>query len=143
MAKRKPYKQLAVGFQSRPAQLSEFNIKDNTGLDTETYKGYVRLIADDKGNYKEIDNITEILQFMTNSRYRAKFNWFYNIRYDFESIVKYLDDDLLLELYNEGSVKYEHYKLTYFSGKLFSINIEHKSYTFYDLFNFLEKQVLN
>jgi hypothetical protein len=138
MAKRKPYNQLTIGFQSRPVQLSEFNIKDNTGLDTETYKGYVRLIADDKGNYKEIESITEILQFMTSSRYRTSFNWFYNIRYDFESIVKYLDKDLLLELYNEGTVKYEHYKLTFFAGKLFSINHDKHSYVFYDLFNFLE-----
>lgn len=137
---RKPYKKLTIGFQSRPLSITEFKFKQNTGLDTETYKGYVRLIADDENNYKEVDSLTEILGFMTRNRYQGKFNWFYNIRYDFESIVKYLDTDLLYSLYNEGTVKYEHYKITYFTGKLFSIHNYNtrQSFVFYDLFNFLE-----
>jgi len=64
-------------------------MKLNRGLDTETYKGYVKLICDDAGNYKEVDDFEQIMQFLTKERFRNHFNWFWNIKFDFESIIKY------------------------------------------------------
>ena len=32
-----------------------FTQKENTGLDTETYQGYVKLICDDSGRHKDIN----------------------------------------------------------------------------------------
>lgn len=113
--------------------------KENTGLDTETYLGYVRLIADDEGSYKEVESLLEILQFLTRNRYRGKFNWFYNIKYDFESIIKYLDEDDLYNLYYDKRIVYEHFTINYLDKKFMGItDTNNHHYYFYDLFAFLE-----
>lgn len=138
MAKKKPFNELTIRPQFRYGNKG-FTKKENTGLDTETYQGYVKLIADDEGNYKYISDFFEILQFLTHKRFRQKFNWFYNIKFDFESIIKYLDRDLLYELYYEKKLEYHHYKIVYFDKKFFSItDLNEHRYYFYDLFNFLE-----
>jgi hypothetical protein len=54
-------------------------MKENTGLDTETFEGYVKLICDDSGRFKEVNNLTDCINFLTHVRYRGKFNWFYKI----------------------------------------------------------------
>jgi len=113
----------------------------NTGLDTETYKGYTRLITDDKGRYVLVESIEDILTFMTHSRFRNNWNWFYNIKFDFESIIKYLDIDDLYELYNTGKLTYSHWKIKYLDKKYLSITHENHTHSFYDLNNFLESSL--
>lgn len=114
-------------------------MKTNTGLDTETYKGYVKLICDDKGNYKEIDDFEQIMQFLTRERFRNQFNWFWNIKYDFESIIKYLDKDELIDLYNEHELEHYNYTIKFIDRKFFSITLKENSrFYFYDMFGFIE-----
>ena len=55
-------------------------MKENTGLDTETYHGYVKLICDDSGRAQDIDDIDGIISFLTHERSRNKFNWFFNVK---------------------------------------------------------------
>lgn len=113
--------------------------KENTGIDTETYQGYVKLICDDSGRYKDINEFLDIINFLTHSRYRKKFNWFYNIQFDFESIIKYLDKGELTELYINGELEYEKVIINYISKKFFSIKDTNNHYFyFYDLYNFLD-----
>lgn len=118
---------------------SGFTQKENTGLDTETYNGYVKLICDDSGRHKDIDELMDIIAFLTHARYRLRFNWFYNIQFDFESIIKYLDKGELTDLYINGELEYNNYIITYISKKFFSIKDRNKQYFyFYDLYNFLD-----
>lgn len=138
MAKRIPFQNLEIKKQYRFKSLDGKN-KENTGIDTETYEGYVKLICDDIGNYKEVDNLTEILQFLTRNRFKNKFNWFFNIQYDFESIIKYLDNDALYELYYNGKIQFERYNIRYLPKKFFTVSVNFKnSNTFWDINNFLE-----
>lgn len=120
-------------------------MKENTGLDTETYEGYVKLICDDTGDYKEVNNFTDCLNFLIRNKYRNKYNWFFNIQYDFESIIKYLDEDLLIELYKEKELQYnEHYKIKYIPKKYFVIQTKNNvNYYFYDMYNFLDTSLNN
>jgi len=83
-----------------------FTRKDNVGLDTETYQGYVKLICDSYRRYKFIESFDDLLNFMTFKNYRDKFCWFFNLKYDFDSIIKYLDVKELLTLYETKKLEY-------------------------------------
>ena len=115
-------------------------MKDNTGLDTETYKGYVKLICDSDGKYKEVQSFTDILNFLTDWKYRGRYNWFYNLQFDFESIIKYLDYSQLITLYNDKELQYnDKYTITYIPKKYFAIKDTSRNYYyFYDMYNFLD-----
>lgn len=114
-------------------------MKENTGLDTETYQGFVKLLCDDSGRNKEIESLDDCINFLTHSRYKGKYNWFYNIQFDFESIIKYLDIIDLRDLYRNHQVNYNTYTLTYLPRKYFAIRDKNGHYYyFYDMFNFLD-----
>lgn len=114
-------------------------MKENTGLDTETYEGYVKLICDDVGRFAEINNIDDCIKFLTHVRYKGKYNWFYNIQFDFESIIKYLDDVDLRNLYRDNEIEYNTFKITYLPKKFFAIQDKNNNrYYFYDMYNFLD-----
>jgi len=119
-------------------------MKLNRGLDTETYKGYVKLICDDAGNYKEVDDFEQIMQFLTKERFRNHFNWFWNIKFDFESIIKYLDKDELIDLYNDHQIQHYDYTLKFIDRKFFAISLKGASrFYFYDMFGFIETSLNN
>lgn len=114
-------------------------MKLNRGLDTETYKGYVKLICDDEGNFKFIDDFEQLLQFLTRERFRNQFNWFFNIKYDFESIIKYLSRDELVDLYLNHELELYSKTISYIDRKFFSINDNKNSrFYYYDMFGFIE-----
>jgi hypothetical protein len=137
MAK-KPFDLLNVINQKRFKNMG-FKMKENTGIDTETYKGYVKLICDDSGRHKDIDDFNDIIVFLTHRRFKNSFNWFYNIKFDFESIIKYLDYGDLIILYKNGKLEYNSYTITYINKKFFSVNRKHQdNYYFFDMYNFLE-----
>ena len=113
------------------------------GLDTETYKGKAKLIADGEGNYIEPRDFSDILSFLTASNYRSCANFFYNITYDFQSLIKFLPRSAIEELWEENEIivsnEGEDYKLYYLPRKIFSIQDIGKkhSYRFFDVGNFL------
>lgn len=114
-------------------------MKENTGLDTETYEGYVKLICDDVGRYAITEDFQDCINFLTHQRYRGKYNWFYNIQFDFESIVKHLDIVDLRELYHENEIVYNKHTITYLPRKFFGIEDNNNNrYYFYDMYNFLD-----
>lgn len=131
--------------------------KLNNGLDTETYQGYCKLICDDMGNYQICENIYDILSFLTSARFRNKYNWFFNIKFDFEAIIKHLSYSQLIDLYNDKLLKIEgggetsdgriikrDFIIKYIDKKYFSIQDYSFSkgggnyYYFYDMRNFLD-----
>jgi hypothetical protein len=117
-----------------------FKMKENTGLDTETYKGYVKLICDHTGAYAEIQSFDDIIEFLVREKFKGSYNWFYNIQYDFESMIKYLDYAELLELYQEHELQYnKKFKIKYIPKKFFAImSNTNNNYYFYDLYAFLD-----
>ena len=108
------------------------------GIDTETLDGYVRLIADDTGRYTDVEDIDTLLEWLTYKPYRSTTNFFYNVQFDFDSIVKYLDADLLHDLVYNLSVVYGDHKIKYIPKKGFTITKSGHTYQFYDLAQFYE-----
>ena len=58
------------------------------GFDTETYKGYVKVLTDSNGKYLESSDTIELLDFLYNEGKESDYNVFYNIEYDLGSIIK-------------------------------------------------------
>jgi hypothetical protein len=117
-----------------------FTRKENRGIDTETYRGYVKLICDDSGRAKEVESIEEIIQFLTHERFRNNFNWFWNIKFDFEAIIKYLDRDELIELYTTKKLERSSFSINYIDKKFFSLINKKRNarFYFYDMYSFIE-----
>jgi len=108
------------------------------GMDTETYKGYCRLICDSQRNYLLCNDIMDILKFLTSRRYENKHIFFYNMHFDIEAILKYLPEDVLRELYEKNKVDYELYTITYIPRKMFRISTGNHSIRCYDLEQFYD-----
>jgi len=108
------------------------------GFDTETYKGYAKLLAMEDGDYVMCNSIEDILTFLTQKKLRVHHNFFYNVRFDFQALFKYLPEKLLRELYFTSKVKYGEYKIKYIPKKLFRILHKKHSYLYYDLAQFYE-----
>ena len=62
--------------------------KEVKGLDIETYQGYAYLICDSEGGYLWIKDIDSALEYLTQRRFRQKHNFFYNLRFDYQAILK-------------------------------------------------------
>jgi hypothetical protein len=138
-----PFRNLNIKRQYRYKLKERIGVKINTGLDTETYKGFCKLICRDDGEYKEVTDIFDALKFLSNPYFNGKLNWFYNIKFDFESIIKYLPDKELYDLYHDHHINYYAYRISYLNGKFLSIRLKNTSNTFYDMFNFLEISLNN
>lgn len=137
-------------------------IREINGVDTETLNGYCKLIADSTGAYEFRKNITHkyknlevILNFLTEKRFRSANNFFYNLNYDVNAIIKNLPEKNLKELY-EGSYRlkynrktkqkeitytphtteYKEYLLKYIPKKIFQISHKNHVYKFYDVAQF-------
>lgn len=173
---RLPFEEITFRNQNRPKKVQELKPKEHTGLDTETLNGYVRLLCDNQScndtkspNYCK-DNqplllinsknnhmaFAQIIKYLTKGRFEGKFNWFFNIQFDFESIIKYLDESDIIDLYNDGllyfTIEKDSYnpiskketnmdnvfRVEYLTRKYFGIAQNHHVWHFYDLFNFMD-----
>lgn len=137
----KPFQCLNIRKQFRYKNQG-FTMKQNTGLDTETYQGYAKLICDDTGDYKLLNSFDDILVFLTRNKFREKFNWFFNVRFDFEALIKYLEYDELLCLYNDKTLNLDKYIIDYIPKKFFMItDMNNHRYKFFDMYNFIDSSL--
>ncbi len=86
---------LHLKYQDRNEARSE--VRPIYALDTETDEnGNVTLIADSSGNYLELDEISaeNLVRFLFSKRYQGSWNFFYNITFDAEVILKTLGKEL-------------------------------------------------
>jgi len=60
--------------------------------------GYAFLIADDIGAWERINSFDDVIRFLTRKRFRGKLNCFYNLKYDFNSLIKHLGRDKCWQL---------------------------------------------
>lgn len=111
---------------------------NHRGFDTETnYKGDIELLADDAGRTIWNPSLEEILEFLAYKEYRASTNWFYNITFDVESILKKLPVEELNEIIEDNKTEYKGYKLSYLPHKFFKVVDKSKhSIEFYDIAQF-------
>lgn len=119
------------------------------GYDTETVNGVCTLLAcsDDFIHPRSFDTI---LEFLTRKRNRGTLGFFYNLRYDFQSILKWLSTDHWIEIHQTGKTQYGDYTLTYIPKKLFSIqrwvNRKKKKtrrFSFYDIAQYYKGMTLD
>lgn len=112
------------------------------GIDTETDKGYIFLIADSQRNF--LDNITfeKIADWLL--RYEGKWIFFYNLGYDAECILKLLPEEILgsYRWKNELKFLYKQYKIQYFDRKKLTISKGHHSVNCYDIAQYYENKPL-
>jgi hypothetical protein len=119
------------------------NIRQVYGLDTETYRGNVFLIADSDGRFLDDITIDNILSFLFHKKYQGSWNFFYNIDYDAGSILKLLPKNIL-ELYKQKRqlrFEYKKFKIHYIPKKCLSIKRGHHSVVFYDIMQFYYKSL--
>lgn len=114
------------------------------GLDTETLNGSCKLLADSKGNYvlsESLDyecqkDLDVFLDFLTSHRFRSSHNFFFNLNYDVNAIIKYFDKELLQSLYEDLKIQYNNYTIFFIPKKVFRISKNKHVYKFYDIAQF-------
>lgn len=113
-------------------------------LDTETFNGDIFLIADSDGLF--LDKITpeSVIKWLFSKKYHGAWNFFYNLSYDAEVILKLLDSELYrykttrnLEFY------FNDFKISYFPNKMLRIKKGHHSVLFYDIAQFFGSSLVN
>jgi len=103
------------------------------GFDTETLRGQVRLLCASDGRTLIDPSFDDLVKFLARKEYRSSLNFFYNIRYDFESIVKGMTPDQLAALRRQQRVKAGGFSLTMIPKKMFAVRAGKHLYSFYDL----------
>ena len=131
-----PFHELEI-IPQRRNKLKKRYKRGNVGLDTETYMGKVKIIADSSGRCIEPKSDIELLRFLNYRQYRGKIGWFWNLRYDFDSVVKWLPLDIVRELFYTSRTDYEGFKIEYIKGKYFELSRDKHHTRFYDMANFL------
>lgn len=88
------------------------------GFDCESNRqGYAVLIACSDGSYRVINSFSDIVGFLDNYLFRGSINFFFNLDYDMNSIIKWLPKEVLVKLVYEKEVIYEGVKIFRIKGK--------------------------
>lgn len=119
------------------------NPREVVGVDTETDKGNIFLIADSDRNY--LDNsltFEEIAKFLF--RHEGKWIFFYNLGYDAECILKLLPKEILrsYKWKKELRFQYNGYKIHYIDRRKLTISKGHHSVNCYDIAQYYENKPL-
>jgi len=106
-------------------------------LDTETYKGDIFLIADSDGRFLDKIMPKSVISWLFSKKYHGAWNFFYNLSYDAEVILKLLGPELnRYRSTRKLDFWYENYHLEYFPGKSLRIKKNHHSVLFFDIMQF-------
>ena len=113
-------------------------------LDTETRDGNIFLIADSDGKF--LDNITpeNIINFLFSAKYQNTWNFFFNLNYDAEVILKLLGTELYKYKQTHNlNFTFKNYKIRYIPSKSLSITKGHHSTVFFDIAQFYKESLLS
>lgn len=115
------------------------------GIDTETYKGFARLVCDSNGSSAKINSFDDSIDYLTRKSLRGTLNFFYNLDYDITAFLKYLSIDYLDSLYCLNKTTYKGFKLFYLPSKHFAISVPNQrlKYYFWDLAQFYNTSLNN
>src|SRR3989441_1510673 len=127
------------GIRTRSHQdrrLAVSSLKPIRALDTETDKrGNVRIIADSDGTF--LDKITpeNLIKWLFHKKYQNSWNFFYNLTFDAEVILKTLPQRVL-DNYKKTrflEFNFDGYKIEYLPSKKLAIRKGHHSAVFFDI----------
>ena len=107
--------------QNRDKGQSE--LRTINALDTETRNGNIFLIADSDGKY--LDDITpnSVIKFLFCNKYQNTWNFFYNLNYDAEVILKLLGQELFRYKQTHNlNFTFKDYKIKYIPSKSLTIS---------------------
>lgn len=108
-------------------------------IDTETYHGYVKVLADSFGYHLYNPSVDDILKFLTEPRFKGHHVFAYVMEFDADAIIKMLPTENARLLYKTGKTVYHGYKLQYIKKKIFVITSPEKHVTrIYDLYQYFE-----
>lgn len=133
------YKDLSKIFTKNPQNRNPACSKSRLihALDTETRHGNIFLIADSDGDW--LDEITphNVIKFLFRKKFENTWNFFYNLGYDAEVILKLLGDELFKYKYTRKlKFSFENYSIEYYPNKALKIKKGHHSVSFYDIAQF-------
>ena len=135
---------VTTGHQDRNHARSE--LKPIHALDTETDRhGNIRIIADSDGRF--LDKITpeSLLKWLFSNKYQGTWNFFYNITFDSEVILKTLPKHIL-DNYKKTRLlefKFDGYKIQYLPNKKLAIRKGHHSTVFFDIAQYYHESLAN
>jgi hypothetical protein len=126
-------------------------VKPNRAMDGETGEGFVRLMADSNGRKIVANDLISYLSFLNQGEYRETVNWFYNLQYDTNSMLKYLDRSQREEVITANKIQIADFMITIIPNKELKISkikkdeynkdgsqkIHHSTF-FYDLAQFYD-----
>ena len=140
------YKDLNRIYTKRPQNRdpAQSKIRSIYALDTETHNGDIFLIADSEGNF--LDKITpeSCLDWLFSKRFHGTWNFFYNLSFDAEVILKLLDSTLYeFKFSKKLKFHYHGYDIEYYPTKLLRIKKGHHSVHYYDIAQFYDKKSLS
>ena len=118
-------------------------VKYVQGFDTETLDGYCRLIACSDGSHLLTNGLGPICDYLTKAAYRDSHNFFFNLRYDAQAVLKYLPKDALTELYETSKTIWSGIKFFYIPEKLLKLTKDKHVYAFYDVAQYYEGSLEN
>ena len=110
-----PFEQLHFVWQYRN-KVKEVKELDIIGYDTETQGGLCKLIASPL-DYCHPSGFDDILGFLTSKRRRGKIGFFFNLRYDFQSILKWLPPSDWKAIAEKNRINYGDYEVSYIPKK--------------------------
>jgi len=134
-------------------KIKEGSYKPCIAFDFETLQGYGMLICDSDGRAKCSLNGKDIFRFLLKKAYQDSFNFYYNLKFDFQALIKFLPGWAYKVLYEKTEVTIVDYlrkgynlKISYIPGKLFTLTHKnkarsgksYKTVTFYDIAQFYE-----
>ncbi len=126
---------LYLKYQDRNEARSE--VRPIYALDAETDEnGNVTLIADNAGNYLELDDIyaENLVKFLFSKRYQGSWNFFYNITFDAEVILKTFGKELFnYKKTRKLNFKVNGYRIEYIPQKMMAVRKGHHSSVFFDI----------
>lgn len=123
------------------------NLRSVYALDTETDEnGNVTILADSDGNSLELEQITpkNLIKFLSSKRYQGSWNFFYNVTFDTEVILKQFGD-LLYDYKRTRLLKfhYQGYTIEYIPQKKIAIRKGHHSAIFFDIAQYYHESLSN
>lgn len=120
-------------------------VKEIVGFDTETEKGKCFLLgyySKDSGIYL-IESWKDIIKYLVRKKFRDTVNFFYNLDYDFQAIIKHLPIKCLKDLAKYNKCSYNGAMITYLPRKNFKISYNNVTISFFDLAQFYNFNSLN
>lgn len=125
-------------------RLASSHIRPVCAIDTETDKrGNIRIMADSDGAI--LDEITpeNLIRWLFQKKYQSSWNFFYNISFDAEVILKTLPQEILDNYKKTRCLEFEFdgYKIDYLPSKRLAIRKGHHSSVFFDIAQFYHESL--